>query len=74
MPHDSDVYAKKLRKKYPIETIEKHIEKIEQLGYIVTLTDYQCQIFDGSTLLIDADFFEDMHTNAADAIESFYTK
>ena len=61
-----------LKKKYPFETIEKHFENIENMGYKVVASEDQCLIWDGKTLLIDADFYDDYHSNAADAIHGFF--
>ena len=61
-----------VKKEYPLDVIESEINKIEQLGYYVDATEYQCLIWDGSKLLIDSDFFDDYHLNVASAIWSFY--
>lgn len=68
---DSD-YHKALKKKYPLESIEKHIQAIEKMGYSVGTSKDSFQIWDGSNLLIDADFNDDYYLNAIEGIDSFY--
>lgn len=65
-------YEEKIKKKYPLKNLEKEFERIEKLGYIVAATEHSCQIWKRNVLIIDADFFDDYHTNAADAIEGFW--
>lgn len=62
----------KIKKKYPIEAIELHFENIEKLGYRVEANEDQCLILDGNKLIIEADFYDDYHSNAADAIHAFF--
>lgn len=62
----------KIKKKYPIEAIELHFENIEKLGYSVSASDNECLIWDGDKLIVEADFYDDYHSNAADAIHAFF--
>lgn len=59
-------------KTYTTEQIEKEFEKIEKLGYQVSTGEDGCQIWDGTILMIDADFFDTYEENANDAINSFW--
>lgn len=61
-----------LKKKYPMEFLELEFSKIEKLGYQVNASESQCLIWDGEKLIIDADFYDDYHSNAASAIYSFF--
>jgi len=63
-----------LKKKYPFDKLEFHFKKIEDLGYFVYPTEHSCQILLDNNLIIDADFHDDYHLNAAEAIEAFYFK
>lgn len=70
-----DIEVKK--KKFPLEHIEKEIDKIEKFGYVITAGESGCQIWKDNTssatnLLIDADFYDDYHSNVADALYCFY--
>jgi len=61
-----------LKKKYPLEHIDKEIENIEKLGYTVMASEYQCLIFDGEILIIDSDNYNDYYLNVIEAIYAFY--
>lgn len=65
-------YYSRLKDKYPLDRLELEFERIEKLGYVVATADYQCQVWRGSRLIIDADFSDDFHENAASMIESFW--
>lgn len=65
-------YMKSMRKKYPIDCLEKHINSIERMGYVVSASERQFQIWDGNRLIIDSDFFDDYYLNAISGIDSFY--
>jgi hypothetical protein len=67
-------YIEGLKKKYPLESIERHFSEIEKQGYTVVASEDQCQIYDGSILLIDSDFYDDYHSNAASALQTFYNE
>lgn len=60
------------RKFLTLEEIEREFEKIEKLGYRVGASEDSCQIWDGTKLLIDADFQDTYQANAIDAINSFW--
>lgn len=69
--------ADNLKKIYPLESLENEFEKIEKLGFEVFPSEYQCLIYKSpssviTNLIIDADFYDDYHTNAASAIDSFW--
>lgn len=61
-----------LKQRFPLKDIEKEFGKIMKLGYEVTTSEDGCQIYDGNKLIIDADFYNDFHSNAASAIYAFY--
>ena len=63
---------KSMRKKYPVDSIEKHITSIERMGYSVSASERQFQIWDATRLIIDSDFFDDYYLNAISGIDSFY--
>lgn len=65
-------YEQALAKKYPRESIEKHIQAIEKMGYSVSMSNSSFQIWDGTSLIIDADFHNDYYLNAIEGIDSFY--
>lgn len=63
----------KLRKKYPLHMLETYFEKIENLGYSVSMGNDSCQVYNElNHLIIDSDFYSDFHTNAAAMIECFF--
>lgn len=62
----------KRKEVYSFTEIDKEFEKIEKLGYTVYATEDGCQILDGETILIDADFKDTYEENASDAINSFW--
>ena len=66
-------YMKTMKKRYPLNSIERHIAAIEKMGYSVSTSEYKFQVWDGTSLLIDSDFFEDYYLNAICGIDSFYT-
>jgi hypothetical protein len=52
------------------------IEKIESLGFVVTMSKSQCQVFDRTksfpeNFIIDADFHDDWLKNAYDGVTGF---
>ena len=59
---------------YPLERLELEFSKIEKLGYTVEANESGCQVFEGKDFLIDADFYEDYHSNAASAIFCFWNE
>lgn len=61
-----------LLKKYPLEHLEKEFAKIEKLGYEVYPSQTGCQIYLGTKMIIDADFYNSYHLNAAHAIDGFF--
>lgn len=65
-------YHLALKKKYPLDSIERHIQAIEKMGYSVGTSNDSFQIWDGTRLLIDADFHDDYYLNAIEGIDSFY--
>lgn len=69
---EKNLTVEQLRKKYPMESLEGHFEKIEKEGYQVSPCEYQCTIWKGTKLIIDADEYDDFHSNAASAIHCFY--
>tara|TARA_R110000868_G_scaffold203969_8_gene451964 strand:- start:3466 stop:3684 length:219 start_codon:yes stop_codon:yes gene_type:complete len=62
-----------IKNKYPFDTLESHFERIEKLGYKVYPFPDSCQIYYNNQMIIDADFHDDFHQNAAEAIECFNT-
>lgn len=52
--------------------LEKHIQTIEKLGYRVEMINDGFQIWDGTALLIDSDYFNDYYLNAIAGIDCFY--
>lgn len=69
---ENNDYINYLKKKYPLSSIERHIESIEKMGYSVSMSDSSFQVWDGTSLIIDADFHDDYYLNAIEGIESFY--
>lgn len=67
----------KLKEMYPLESLENEFDKIEALGFEVFASEDQCLIYkipssQITNLIIDADFEDDYHTNAAMAIDAFW--
>lgn len=71
---ENNEYMTKLKRRYPIETIEGHIKRIERLGYEVHASEHSFQIYDGIHMIIDADFFDDFYLNAIHGIDGFISK
>ncbi len=75
---EGETYEDMLRRLYPLEHLEKEFEKIESLGYTVNARDFHCLIFKNPggilNLIIDSDFYNDYHLNAAGAIHAFWVK
>lgn len=67
-------WEKHLTEKYPLDRLEDEFQKIEKLGYTVIAEEFHCLIWSGEQLIIDADFYDDYHLNAADAIDVFWNK
>jgi len=66
-------YLEHMRNKYPLESIEGHIQAIEKMGYTVCMNTYGFQVWDGESLLVDSDSFEnDYYLNAICGIDAFY--
>lgn len=61
-----------IKLKYPLAVLESEFAKIEKLGYSVIASQEQCLIWFHEDLIIDADFYDDYHSNSADAINAFY--
>jgi hypothetical protein len=71
---ETNVYLDSLKSKFPKERLENEIEKIEKLGYVVSMTDDAFQISKGTKLIIDSDFSTDYYSNAVLGINSFWNK
>lgn len=59
------------------EQVFEEIKKVESIGYEVVLSSHQCQVFDRllqypESFVIDADFSDDMLTNAIQGLEGLY--
>ena len=71
---ETNVYLDSLKTKYPKDKLESEIEKIEKLGYVVSMTDDSFQVSKGVKLIIDSDFCTDYYSNAVLGINAFWNK
>ena len=74
---ENETYEEMLIRVYPLDRIEENLRKIEFLGYLVKAQKRHCIIFKYpgrsiSDIIIDSDFYNDYHLNAAGAIHSFW--
>jgi len=68
----SQEYYDNVKARYPMDRLEEQFERIERLGYRVATSNDGCQVWHMNDLIIDADFSNDFHENAASMIHSFW--